>query len=84
MSHRIGVWNCFAALLGCVLGCAAVTASPADELEVGFRQLPSDARPWVYWVFMDGNMTREGMTADLEAMKQTGIDRVHHRYRRTA
>ena len=34
---------------------------------------PETARPWVYWYFMDGNMTREGLTADLESMKQAGI-----------
>ncbi|MBM3861266.1 MAG: glycosyl hydrolase, partial [Verrucomicrobia bacterium] len=34
---------------------------------------PASARPWVYWMFMDGNLTREGLTADLEAMKRAGI-----------
>jgi len=38
-----------------------------------FQSPPTDARPWVYWYFMDGNMTREGITADLEAMKAQGI-----------
>ncbi len=38
-----------------------------------FRTPPESARPWVYWYFMDGNLTREGMTADLEAMKRAGI-----------
>jgi hypothetical protein len=27
----------------------------------------------VYWFFMDGNLSREGITADLEAMKDAGI-----------
>jgi len=34
---------------------------------------PDSARPWVYWFFMDGNLTREGISADLEAMKRSGI-----------
>ena len=38
-----------------------------------FIQPPDDARPWVYWYFMDGNLTREGMEADLAAMKRAGI-----------
>ena len=42
-------------------------------LERMFDQPPDAARPWVYWYFMDGNMTREGMKADLEAMKAAGI-----------
>ncbi|HTL73200.1 MAG TPA: glycosyl hydrolase [bacterium] len=45
----------------------------AADLAAGFRTPPPEARPWVYWYFMDGNMTREGMTADLEAMKQAGL-----------
>ncbi len=45
----------------------------ADELEQQFAAPPDAARPWVYWYFMDGNLTREGLTADLEAMKAAGI-----------
>ena len=38
-----------------------------------FLNPPDSARPWVYWMFMDGNISREGMTADLESMKRVGI-----------
>ena len=31
------------------------------------------ARPWVYWMISDGNLSREGITADLEAMQDAGI-----------
>jgi hypothetical protein len=48
-------------------------AAGADELEQQFITPPDAARPWVYWYFMDGNLTREGMTADLEAMRAAGI-----------
>jgi hypothetical protein len=41
--------------------------------ESDFRAPPGAARPWVYWCWMNGNMTREGITADLEAMKRVGI-----------
>lgn len=34
---------------------------------------PAAARPWVYWFVMDGNFTRQGITADLEAMQRAGI-----------
>jgi len=43
------------------------------SLDAGFHNPPPEARPWAYWYFMDGNMTREGLTADLESMKQAGI-----------
>ena len=37
---------------------------------------PDSTRPGVYWYFMDGNISREGMTADLESMKAAGIGSV--------
>jgi hypothetical protein len=61
---RVAVALCLAML--------AVQVRAAD-LEKGFAAPPDSAKPWVYWFFMDGNMTREGMTADLEAMKSAGI-----------
>ena len=38
-----------------------------------FADPPASARPWVYWMWMDGNLSREGLTADLEAMQSAGI-----------
>ena len=34
---------------------------------------PDSARPWVYCFWLEGNVTREGITADLEAMRRAGI-----------
>ncbi len=45
----------------------------AASLEREFANPPAAARPWVYWMWMDGNLSREGMTADLEAMQRAGI-----------
>src|SRR5215472_8426877 len=45
------------------------TASLARE----FQQPPATARPWVYWFWLNGNITSNGITADLEAMKRVGI-----------
>ncbi len=47
-----------------------------DKLKKGFKNPPDSARPGVYWYFMDGNLSREGMTADLESMKAAGIGNV--------
>ena len=44
-----------------------------DELADRFAQPPDSARPWVYWFWLNGNITRQGITADLEAMKRVGI-----------
>ena len=44
-----------------------------NELIKRFQNPPDSARPGVYWYFMDGNLNREEMTADLESMKEAGI-----------
>jgi hypothetical protein len=54
-------------------GIRSLQPSGADATAADFLKPPDDARPWVYWYFMDGNLTREGMDADLEAMKQAGL-----------
>jgi len=51
----------------------ADAAEPSDDLRSAFAHPPDSARPWVYWFWLNGNITREGITADLEAMKRAGI-----------
>ena len=43
------------------------------SLEQGFLNPPDSARPGVYWYFMDGNLSKEAITKDLEAMRTAGI-----------
>ena len=43
------------------------------DLAKHFVTPPAEARPWVYWFWLNGNLTPEGMTADLEAMQRAGI-----------
>ena len=50
--------------------------SAISSLQSGFLNPPASARPGVYWYFMDGNLSKEGMTRDLESMKQAGIGNV--------
>lgn len=42
-------------------------------LESGFKSPPDEARPHTWWHWMNGNVTRAGITADLEAMKRVGL-----------
>ena len=42
-------------------------------LKAGFQTPPEGARPRVWWHWMNGNITREGIKADLEWMKRVGI-----------
>jgi hypothetical protein len=44
-----------------------------DPLVAGFRNPPVSAKPQTWWHWMNGNITREGITADLEAMHRVGI-----------
>jgi hypothetical protein len=46
---------------------------PMQQLRKDFCTPPESARPWVYWFWLNQNITREGITADLEAMKRVGI-----------
>jgi len=43
------------------------------DLASGFREPPAQSKPHTWWHWMNGNITREGITADLEAMKQIGL-----------
>lgn len=53
--------------------CRVESAPDLAALHAGFMTPPEEARPWVYWFIMDGNFSKEGITADLEAMKRVGI-----------
>ena len=51
----------------------SVKNKKADELEQGFRN-PSDAyKPHTFWHWMNGHVTRESITRDLEDMKRIGL-----------
>jgi hypothetical protein len=63
------------AALACLSGSLAIANPPhkADPLELGFASPPFSAKPWVYWYWQHCNLTKEGITADLEDMKRRGI-----------
>lgn len=44
-----------------------------EDLAQYFINPPDSARPWVFYMWMNGNITKEGITLDLEAMKRMGI-----------
>lgn len=45
----------------------------ADTLAQRFANPPASAKPHTWWHWMDGNVSKEGITADLEAMAKAGI-----------
>lgn len=59
-----------------VLGWTLCSLAVACDLRDGFENPPAEARPGVYWYFIDGNQDRDQMIADLEAMKTVGLGSV--------
>jgi alpha-L-rhamnosidase len=53
--------------------CLALSGQSAIDLEASFKIPPAEARPWVFWLWINGNVSREGITQDFEAMKRVGI-----------
>src|SRR5512133_1386505 len=47
--------------------------SAPDELASEFASPPASARPWVFWFWINGNISKEGITADLEALHRAGV-----------
>ena len=45
----------------------------SDPLKSGFQNPPQSARPRVWWHWMNGNISKEGIRLDLEWMHQVGI-----------
>lgn len=43
------------------------------SLRERFLNPSEEARPWTFWYWMYGAVSKEGITADLEAMKQAGL-----------
>lgn len=53
--------------------CSGPLNEAGTDLEKGFMDPPESARPRVWWHWMNGNITKEGIRADLEWMSRTGI-----------
>lgn len=64
---RLSCWIFLSVLIG------AAGGGSAETLEEGFARPPVTARPLVWWHWVNGNVTKEGIAADLEDMKRVGI-----------
>ena len=51
----------------------ALAQGSGNDLEKNFKEPPDSAKPRVWWHWMNGNVTKEGITADLEWMKRVGF-----------
>ncbi len=59
-----------ALLVVCAL---ANVVGAAEDLAKRFVSPPESAKPRAYWFHMSGNITKAGITADLEAMREIGL-----------
>ena len=68
------VRNSMAVALSLALAAAtALPQTPPDPLKSGFENPPNSARPRVWWHWLNGNITQEGIKLDLEWMHSVGI-----------
>jgi hypothetical protein len=56
-----------------LVACAFALSAAADQLESGFAQPPNQTKPWCYYYWISDNLSKEGITKDLEAMARVGI-----------
>lgn len=71
MQHR-SMWRAVCAIVAVILIVPSSFAH-GDGLSRGFSDPPSSARPRVWWHWLNGNISKEGITLDLEWMKRIGI-----------
>jgi hypothetical protein len=76
--RKITALNYRGILIAVLLSASISLAKDAEEpdsssLESTFQSPPSSTFPGVWWHWINGNVTREGITADLESMKRVGI-----------
>jgi len=61
-----------------VQACVMITlaaAGYADELRTLFHDAPDETKPSCYWYWLNGDITADGITKDLETMVRVGIRR---------
>lgn len=64
--------------LAAALACLSTTAWADDALAAGFADPPSSARPRVWWHWLSGNITKEGIEKDIGWMARSGLGGLHH------
>jgi hypothetical protein len=65
--------TCLGIIILLLAGCSNQQKNVGKELEQSFRNPPDAALSWVLWDWINSNVTREGITKDLEAMKRVGV-----------
>ena len=61
-----------------LMSCSSGSKIQVSRLEENFANPPSEARPQVWWHWMNGNITKDGILKDITWMKNSGIGGFHH------
>jgi len=61
-------------LIATILG-TSLCAVLAAELNADFKNPLEATKPWCYWYWLDGDISKEGIPKDLESMAKVGIKR---------
>lgn len=77
MMNLFTIWNIIILLFVSCLNISSVLSQKhiVEDIEEEFRNPPSSVRVGAYWYWIDGNISKEGVLKDLEAMKKAGITR---------
>ena len=70
---KAGCILCFVLISLFLFNCSGPAAKEWKGIESEFQNPPSSAQPRVWWHWMNGNITKEGIRADLEWMHRAGI-----------
>ena len=63
-------------VLGSLFAGQSAVADGFETMQKRFSEVPEDQPLAVYWYWLDGNISEEGVVKDLYAMKTVGINRV--------
>ncbi len=72
MKHTFPAWFSLATAFH-FTGAVLTAAGGLLKLEEGFAVPPAEAKPLAWWHWINGNITKAGIRADLEDMKRVGI-----------
>lgn len=77
MNYKRMIVSASALMVCCCVNANAQEKAPPKGndliLEQSFKSPPESARPYTWWHWVSGNVSKSGITKDLEAMKEVGI-----------
>ncbi|MCU0786119.1 MAG: hypothetical protein MUF81_19135, partial [Verrucomicrobia bacterium] len=71
MSNRLQTMTCALLTVACLA--LSLLGGRADELAAQFATPPDSYKPHTWWHWMNGHVTKEAITRDLEDMKRMGL-----------